>query len=449
MKVLIIGGGLAGSDCAWFLAQRGCPVIICESKKLQRGAAQKTNLYGELVCTNSLKSMDRDSAHGILKGEMEAMGSLVYDSALQCRVPAGQALAVDRNKFSVLITKNLRDHPLITLVDREVDNPMATLGEWECDVVVVATGPLTTPSLERWIQKNLSGEENLYFYDAIAPVVEADSLDLRKMYFRDRYGTHGGSADYLNAPLCKQEYESFVEQLRLADKVPPQNFEEFRYFESCLPIDVTAERGENTLRFSCMKPVGLEKEDGTRPYGVVQLRRENLLGDAYNLVGFQTKLTYSEQLRVFRQLPGFEKAEFLHLGSVHRNTFINSKKLLHKDLSCRTFPQLYFAGQITGVEGYTESAAMGLYVGAQILRKLGGLAPLELSPETAMGALVNYLMTVSSPSPSSINFGLFPSLDISLMEGLSKEQRRGKKRKAVKKLLVARRARDVWREVVL
>jgi methylenetetrahydrofolate--tRNA-(uracil-5-)-methyltransferase len=323
------------------------------------------------------------------------------------------------------------------VVELEAQNPMQLKSQFECDYVIVATGPLTSKSLEDWILKEVSGDD-FYFYDAIAPVVDADSLDLTKMYFKDRHKDIEEGGDYLNAPMTKEEYYAFVDELAKAEKVMPKDFEDWKFFESCLPIDLMAERGKDTARFSCMKPVGLEPDiNGKWPYAVVQLRKENLLGSAYNLVGFQTRLTYKEQVRVFRMIPGFSEASFIHLGSCHRNSFLNAKKLLETDLKSKKFPELYFAGQITGVEGYTESASMGLYVAFQIMRRIKGEPVIQFPVETAMGALVNYIMTIDKPCPSNINFGLLPSVD------LTREQMK-KDRKKVKKELVAKRAQDVF-----
>jgi len=412
-KVVVIGAGLAGSDCAFFLASRGVKVVLIECKTLKLNPAQKISTFAELVCTNSLKSENTNSTHGILKKDMEALGSLVLKVAREFSVPAGDALAVDREKFSAEITKILSSHPNVEIVSREASNPILLKEEFKADMCVVATGPLTTSPLEKWIKEELAPED-FYFYDAIAPVVDGDSLDYSKLYYKDRHrpAVEGEEADYLNAPMNKVQYEAFISEMQKAEKVPSKEFESYKYFESCLPIDVMAERGMETARFSCMKPIGLEipgkvwGED--RPYAVVQLRRENLLGEAYNLVGFQTRLTYKEQVRIFRMIPGLENAAFLHLGSVHRNSFLNAKKVLNADLSTKKFPEIYFAGQITGVEGYTESASMGLYVGHQIWRKLQGLEAISWPVETAIGALVNYIMTIETPSPSNINFGLLP-----------------------------------------
>jgi methylenetetrahydrofolate--tRNA-(uracil-5-)-methyltransferase len=409
-KVVVIGAGLAGSECAWFLANQGVEVVLIEKKRLKLNPAQKTQLFAELVCTNSLKSTELTSAHGLLKKEMLALNSLVLSAADQAKVPAGDALAVDREVFSGIITQKLIDHPLITLIDEEAEDPRTYLERFAAEAVVVATGPLTGEKLEQWMSQEL-GEGNCYFYDAIAPVVDADSLNYEKLYFKNRHEEPAESADYLNAPMTKEQYYHFIEELNLAEKVKPKNFESEKFFESCLPIDVMAERGIDTPRFSCMKPIGLSMGDH-RPYAVVQLRKENLLGAAFNLVGFQTRLTYPEQKRVFRLIPGFEQAEFIHLGSVHRNTYLNSAKILNFDLSCIKFPNIYLAGQIIGVEGYTESAAMGQYVALQIARKLKNLAIKPFPVSLCLGALINYIQTWERPSPSNINFGLLPTVTL-------------------------------------
>jgi methylenetetrahydrofolate--tRNA-(uracil-5-)-methyltransferase len=437
-RVLVIGAGLAGSEAAMFLARHEIPVVLIESKTLKLNPAQKIDKYAELVCTNSLKSLDPNSAHGLLKSEMKAMGSLIIESAEKHAVPAGDALAVDREGFSGEVTEQLKNHSLITVIEREASDPLKLKEEFGCSYIIVATGPLTSKLLEEWITKEVSGGD-FYFYDAIAPVVDADSLDYTKMYFKDRHKDMEEGGDYLNAPMTKEEYYAFIEELLNAEKVPPKEFEDWKFFESCLPIDLMAERGKDTARFSCMKPIGLEPDiKGKWPYAVVQLRKENLLGSAYNLVGFQTRLTYKEQVRVFRMIPGMAEASFIHLGSCHRNSFLNARKLLEWDLSSKKFPEVYFAGQITGVEGYTESASMGLYVAFQLLRRIKGQESLRFPVETAMGALVNYIMTIEKPCPSNINFGLLPTVE------LSKEQRRSGDRKKVKKQLVATRAQNVF-----
>lgn len=437
IRVLVVGAGLAGSEAAMYLAQNGISVVLVEGKSLKLNEAQKIPTFAELVCTNSLKSLEPYSAHGLLKSEMLAMGSYIITCAKKHAVPAGDALAVDRELFSAEVTNGLKSHPLIRVVELEAQDPMKLKAEFECDYVIIATGPLTSKPLEEWIQKEISGDD-FYFYDAIAPVVDADTLDLSKMYFKDRHKEMTDGGDYLNSPMTKEEYYAFVEELVKAEKVPPKSFEDWKFFESCLPIDLMAERGPDTARFSCMKRVGLEPDiNGKWPYAVVQLRKENLLGSAYNLVGFQTRLTYKEQVRVFRMIPGLEEASFIHLGSCHRNSFLNARKLLDNDLKSKKFPELYFAGQITGVEGYTESASMGLYVAFQLLRRIKGQETLVFPVETAIGALVNYIMTIEKPCPSNINFGLLPSVE------LTKEQRKGGGKK-MRKELVAKRAQEVF-----
>lgn len=441
-KVLVIGAGLAGSEAAWFLAERGINVILAEGKSLHLNPAQKIKTCAELVCTNSLKSNSPDSAHGMLKHEMRAFGSLVLKIAELTAVPAGDALAVDRDLFSAQITEKLKSHPLIQFIDREISNPFETKIEFNADYVICASGPLTTSPLEKWIQENISGDD-FYFYDAIAPVVDADTLDYSKLYFKDRHKiTAEGEevvADYLNSHMNQEQYEKFIHELVNAEKTPPQNFEDYKFFESCLPIDTMAERGVETARFSCMKPIGLELPDGSMPYACVQLRKENLLGSAYNLVGFQTRLTYKEQIRVFQMIPGLENASFIHLGSVHRNSFLNARTLLNPDLSTKKYNDFYFAGQLTGVEGYTESASMGIYTALQIFRRINNLDSVTFPIETAMGSLVNYIMTAPKPVPSNINLGLMPGVIF------TKEQRkRRKEKKKIKKEIVSTRAREVF-----
>ena len=432
-KVLIVGAGLAGSDAAYYLAEKGIKVVLLESKKINPNPAQKLKTSAELVCTNSLKSTVPTTAHGLLKREMKALGSLVLKIGEETKVPAGDALAVDRVLFSKKIEETLNSHPLIEKKDCDVDDPIERAKEFGCSYIIVATGPLTTPNMESWIQKYVS-DDDFYFYDAIAPVVDADSLDFSKLYYKDRHKElredDVEGADYLNAPMNKEQYDEFIDELASAEKVPAQNFEELKYFESCLPIDTMALRGKDTARFSCMKPIGLEDKEGKRPYAVIQLRRENLLGSSFNMVGFQTRLTYKEQLRVFRMIPGFENATFNHLGSIHRNSFLNARKLLSDDLSCKKLPNLYFAGQITGVEGYTESASTGLYVAWQIERRIKEQQVKKWPLETGLGALVNYVMTVPKPSPSNINFGLLPPVKLEKMRGKRSEKKKLKKEKA-------------------
>ncbi len=445
-KVLVVGAGLAGTEAALFLARHGIKVVLAESKKEKPNPAQKIETMAELVCTNSLKSKDPNSGHGLLKHEMKGLGSLVLEVGEMTAVPAGDALAVDRVAFSEKITEVIENNPLIEVINKEVSNPEVLAEQMGCGHIIIASGPLTTTPLEQWMVGTVA-KEDFYFYDAIAPVVDADSLDYSKLYYKDRHKPvpeeEGIEADYLNAPMNKEQYETFIAALVEAEKVPAQNFEDYKFFESCLPVDIMAERGVDTARFSCMKPIGLELPNGELPYACVQLRKENLEGSAFNLVGFQTRLKYPEQVRVFRTIPGFEKASFLHLGSVHRNTFLNARKVLNWDFSAKAKPHIYFAGQITGVEGYTESASIGLYVASQILRKIHGHEPILWPKETAIGALVNYVMTSEKPRPSNINFGLLPTVS------LTKEQRRDRKnRKRIKKRLASERARAIYDDLL-
>tara|TARA_R110002072_G_scaffold64203_3_gene159398 strand:+ start:8135 stop:9520 length:1386 start_codon:yes stop_codon:yes gene_type:complete len=439
-KVLVVGAGMAGSEAAFFLASRGVQVVLAECKTKKLNPAQKMVHFAELVCTNSLKSLNPDSGHGLLKYDMEKMNSLVLKIGKETAVPAGDALAVDREVFAKKITEVMHEHPNIKVVEEDVTDPLTSMKNHECDFVILATGPLTTEGLEKWMTDDL-GQEDFYFYDAIAPVVDAEGLDYTKLYHKDRHKPvpedEGVEADYLNAPMNKEQYEAFIKELVAAEKVPSKDFEDYKFFESCLPVDIMAERGIDTARFSCMKPIGLEMPNGEIPYACVQLRKENLMGSAFNLVGFQTRLKYPEQKRVFRMIPGLENASFLHLGSVHRNSFLNSKRLLNEDFSSKKHPQIHFAGQITGVEGYTESATMGLYVALQVLLKLNDKSPVKFPVETATGALVNYVMTAHRPAPSNINFGLLPTIV------LTKEERRDRKnRKKIKKAKVSAIARE-------
>ncbi len=434
-KVLVIGAGLAGSEASYYLANAGVNVVLAEAKSIKKNPAQKLTTFAELVCTNSLKSLDPNSAHGLLKQEMQKLGSLIVEVAKETAVPAGDALAVDREEFSQKITEKLGSHKNIQIISEEAINPLELAQKYGCSNVIVATGPLTTDALGKWIQTELSGDD-YYFYDAIAPVVDSDSLDYSKLYFKDRHKDVDDSADYLNAPMTQEQYYAFIDELVKAEKVPAQDFEEYKFFEACLPVDLMAERGKDTPRFSCMKPIGLKMEDGTEPFAVVQLRKENLLGSAFNLVGFQTRLKYPEQKRVFSMIPGFENASFIHLGSVHRNSFLNAKKLLNWDMSSQKYPNVYFAGQMTGVEGYTESASSGLYVAYNLVKKLQDKTFKQFPVETAIGALINYIMTADRPAPSNINFGLIPSVT------LNKEQRKSKLRKKIKKQLASERAMD-------
>ena len=406
-EITIIGGGLAGCEAAWQIAQRGLSVALYEMKPGKYSPAHESPHLAELVCSNSFRAADPSSAVGLLKEEMRRLGSLLMAAAEQTKVPAGKALAVDRSLFAQFITEKIAHHPGIRLIRNEI-REIPPPGDAP---VILATGPLTSNPLAEALAR-LTGEEHLAFYDAIAPIIHAESLDMRIVYRASRYDD--GPGDYLNCPMNREEYQSFIAALRTADKVPLKEFEEQKYFEGCLPIEVMMERGEDTLRFGPMKPVGLpDPRTGRDPYAVVQLRMENREGILYNMVGFQTKLTYPAQKTVFRMIPGLAKAEFARLGSIHRNTFVCAPKVLRPSLQLNCRPDLFLAGQLTGVEGYVESTAMGLLAGINASRLAAGLPCLDLPPDTALGALINHL-TRTDPKhfqPSNINFGLFPAFE--------------------------------------
>lgn len=422
-SVTIIGGGLAGCEAAWQAARLGCRVTLYEMKPQRFSPAHKLPLLAELVCSNSLRSDAQDSAVGLLKEEMRRLGSLLMTAAEQCRVPAGKALAVDREQFAALITERLENHPLITIVHEEVSELPSDCGFDSREPVILATGPLTTEELTASLAE-FTGREHLAFYDAIAPIIATDSLDRSIIYQASRYDD--GPGDYLNCPFDREEYQNFIDALKAADKVPFKEFEQPKYFEGCLPIEVMLERGDDTLRFGPMKPVGLpDPRTGKDPYAVVQLRLENRSATMVNMVGFQTKLTYPAQKEVFSLIPGLARAEFVRLGSIHRNTFIRAPEILNKNLQFKGRPGLLLAGQITGVEGYVESTAMGLLAGRNAARLALGL-PLNPPPaDTAHGALLGHLTNaeVKHFQPSNINFGLFPRLDKKLPKKLKGQYR--------------------------
>ena len=405
--ISVIGGGLAGCEAAWQAAEMGVMVDLYEMKPLQFSPAHASVHLGELVCSNSLRASAIDSAAGLLKEEMRQLGSLILRAADATAVPAGRALAVDRERFAAWVTATVSNHPRITVHRQEV----TSLPDTTAHPVVLSAGPLFAGPLAEALQA-LTGAANLAFYDAIAPIVEADSLDKDIIYRKSRWDDDG-PGDYLNCPLDREQYEQFIALLASATTVPLHAFEEPRYFEGCLPIEVMCARGPETLRFGPMKPVGLaHPATGQMPYAVVQLRAENREGTAYNLVGFQTKLTYPEQERVFRTIPGLERAVFLRLGSIHRNTFVCAPRVLLPTLELRSRPGLFLAGQLTGVEGYIESAAAGLLAGINAGRRALSLATPPPPAATAHGALIRHL-SESDPAhfqPSNINFGLFPPL---------------------------------------
>ncbi len=414
--VHVIGGGLAGSEAAWQLARAGVPVVVHEMRPERGTEAHQTDGLAELVCSNSFRSDDAETnAVGLLHEEMRRAGSLIIAAADKHRVPAGSALAVDRDGFSAEVGRALAAEPLIEIERREVRGlPPA---DW--DSVIVATGPLTSPALAKAVAE-LSGEENLAFFDAIAPIVTKDSIDFTKAWFQSRYdksGPGGDGKDYINCPMDQGQYDAFIAALLAADKVPFKDWEkDTPYFEGCLPIEVMAERGPRTLSFGPMKPVGLTNphDPQNKPAAVVQLRQDNALGTLYNMVGFQTKMTHGEQKRLFTTIPGLEGAEFARLGGVHRNTFINSPRLLDGTLRLKAKPALRFAGQITGCEGYVESAAVGLLCGRFAAAERLGRNPSPPPVTTAMGAILNHI-TVGADAetfqPMNVNFGLFPPIE--------------------------------------
>ena len=407
-QLIIIGGGLAGSEAAWQAARLGCRVVLHEMKPLLFSPAHHSPLLAELVCSNSLRSDAVTSAVGLLKEEMRSLGSLIMEAAAHTKVPAGKALAVDREKFARFITHKIEENDLITIVREEVRELPAA--QPHPSAVILATGPLTSDAMAESLSR-LTGIKHLSFYDAIAPIIEAESLDRDIVFQASRYDD--GPGDYLNCPMDKVQYENFIAELAGARKVEPKSFEKQKYFEGCLPIEVMLDRGPETLRFGPMKPVGLiDPRSGREAHAIVQLRMENKDGSQYNMVGFQTKLTYGEQKRVFRMIPGMEQAEFTRLGSIHRNTFVCGPELLLPSLQVKKRPDLFLAGQISGVEGYVESTAIGLLAGINGARLVSGKNPVVPPPETALGALVTHL-TATAPKrfqPSNINFGLFPSL---------------------------------------
>ena len=431
--VHIIGGGLAGSEAAWQLASRGIPVVLHEMRGEKMTPAHQTDGLAELVCSNSFRSDDSDhNAVGLLHHEMRALNSLVMRSADAARVPAGSALAVDRDQFSEAVTRALGEHPLVSIERGEVEAPSP---DWPH--ILIATGPLTSEPLARFIQ-GLTGESHLAFFDAIAPIVHADSVDMSVAWRQSRYDKASGpgvaegtlhppgEGDYINCPLNKEQYFAFVEALNSGEKTAFRDWEkDTPYFDGCMPIEVMAERGPQTLRFGPMKPVGLKDPRAERrPFAVVQLRQDNAAGTLLNIVGFQTKLKHAEQVRIFRTIPGLEKAEFARLGGLHRNSFIRSPVLLDPTLRLGADLRIHFAGQITGCEGYVESAAVGLMAGLFLSKRVQGLRPTPPPPETAMGALLNHITVgamADSFQPMNVNFGLFPDL-----EGVAK----GRDRKA-------------------
>jgi methylenetetrahydrofolate--tRNA-(uracil-5-)-methyltransferase len=448
--VHVVGGGLAGSEAAWQLACAGVPVVLHEMRPTTTTPAHATAGLAELVCSNSFRSDDwQANAVGLLHEEMRRAGSLVMAAADVHKLPAGGALAVDRDGFSTEVTARLEAHPLVTIAREEV----AGLPPPDWSSVIVATGPLTSDALAAAILE-LTGRDALAFFDAIAPVVHAESIDLAKAWRQSRYdkaGPGGTGADYLNCPMSREQYEAFIDALLAGEKTSFKEWEASTpYFDGCLPIEVMAERGRDTLRFGPMKPVGLSNphEGGRRPYAVVQLRQDNALATLWNLVGFQTKLKHAEQTRIFRMIPGLEQASFARLGGLHRNTFIDSPRLLDRSLRLKTEPRLRFAGQITGVEGYVESAAIGLLAGRFAAAERHGQPSIAPPPTTALGALLQHITGGHMPAedggtrsfqPMNVNFGLFPPLDAP-QTGPDGKRLKGKERGGAKKRAIAERA---------
>lgn len=403
---VIVGAGLAGAEAAWQAVKRGVRVKLIEMRPAKLTPAHTGGDFAELVCSNSLRSAALENAVGLLKEEMRRLGSLIMTCADETKVPAGGALAVDRSLFARCVTEKLHKHPLVEVIREEaVDLP-------DGEVLIIATGPLTSNALSEAI-RHFTGEEYFYFYDAVAPIVLADSINMNKVFRSSRYGK--GDDAYLNCPFDQEEYERFWEALVKAEKAPRKSFERELHFEGCMPVEAIAARGKETLLFGPMKPVGLvDPSTGKRPYAVVQLRQENNEGTMYNLVGFQTSLKWDEQRRVLRLIPGLENAELARLGVMHRNTYINSPVLLDLSFQSKKRETLFFAGQITGVEGYVESAASGLMAGINAARIVMGQKPLAFPRETAHGSLAHYITTADPArfQPMNINFGLFPPVDV-------------------------------------
>jgi methylenetetrahydrofolate--tRNA-(uracil-5-)-methyltransferase len=417
--IRIIGAGLAGSEAAWQCARRGVAVELFEMRPLRSTPAHQSANFAELVCSNSLKSDTENTAPWLLKEEMRRAGSLLIDIARQTAVPAGHALAVDRDKFSQAVTAAIERDPLIRVVREEV-----TAIDENAAITIVATGPLTSEAMTREILR-LSGSQQLYFYDSISPIVEADSIDMSRVYMAARYDK--GTADYINCPMSKEEYDRFLDALLEAHSVDAKDWEKLNYFESCLPIEEIARRGRDTLRFGPMKPVGLrDPRTGHTPYAVVQLRQENLRADSYNLVGFQNHLKYGEQARILRLIPGLENAKFLRYGQIHRNTYINSPTLLRETLQMKQHTNVLFAGQISGVEGYVESIATGLLAGMQASALALNTEPAPPPRATALGALLNYICHAEAKhfQPANITFDLLLPLDEAMRRRIRDKKQR-------------------------
>jgi|SRR5579875_822935 len=403
MTINVVGAGLAGSEAAWQIARRGVKVKLYEMRPVKQTPAHHTDKFAELVCSNSLRANTLTNAVGVLKEEMRKLDSVIIAAADACSVPAGGALAVDRHEFAAKVTEMVKNHENVTVIHEEVT-------EIPEGPTVIATGPLTSPELSAKL-KNLTGEEYLYFYDAAAPIIEKDSINMEKVYLKSRYDK--GEAAYLNCPMTEEEFNRFYDALISAETAPLKEFEKEIFFEGCMPIEVMAARGKKTMLFGPLKPVGLEDpRTGKRPFAVVQLRQDDAAGKLFNMVGFQTHLKWGAQKEVFRMIPGLENAEIVRYGVMHRNTFINSPKVLKATYQFRGREDLFFAGQMTGVEGYVESAASGLIAGINAARLVRGQQPVEFPQETAIGSMARYITTTSPDhfQPMNANFGLFPEL---------------------------------------
>ncbi len=397
VDIHIVGGGLAGSEAAWQLVKRGHKIIIHEIKKIRKSPVHKSDYFAELVCSNSLKSMDLKSAEGLLKEEMKLFNSIILTCALENRVPAGKALAVDREEFSKCVTEKLLNTGLVEIKEEEVQRP-GDDGIW-----IIATGPTTDGELAKWLSDVSGGMFN--FFDAVAPIVSAESIDMNICYVADRYGV--GTGDYINCPMEKEEYEAFWQALVSAEVIEMEDFDRKLLFERCQPIEEIARSGRDAMRYGPLRPVGLiNPKTGREPYAVIQLRKENAEGSMYNLVGFQTRLKWGEQLKVIRMIPGLQNAEILRYGVMHRNSYIDSPKVLDRFLRLKVNPNIFLAGQITGVEGYVESAMTGLYVGLNVSRLIEGKEMLEFPKKTICGALIDYITTAQDLKPMYANFGL-------------------------------------------
>ena len=402
-KINVIGAGLAGSEAAWQAAEAGVAVNLYEMRPKKTTEAHHTNNFAELVCTNSLRGNNLTNAVGVLKEEMRRLNSVIISSADQTAVPAGGALAVDRDDFSELVTKRVKEHPLVTVIEEEIT-------EIPEGITVIATGPLTSEPLSKAIQA-FNGSEGFYFYDAAAPIIDKSTIDMDKVYLKSRYDK--GEAAYLNCPMNEEEFYAFREALVNAEVAPLKEFEKEKFFEGCMPIEVMASRGPKTMLFGPMKPVGLEDpKTGKRPYAVIQLRQDNAAASLYNIVGFQTHLKWGEQKRVFRMIPGLEQAEFVRYGVMHRNSFMNSPELLQQTYQSRKRDDLFFAGQMTGVEGYVESAASGLVAGINAAKLAKGEEPIIFPQETTIGSMAYYITHAEGKhfQPMNANFGLLPEL---------------------------------------